>query len=120
MATFVNFLASIPWLIVLGWLGSNIITYLLGRQKGIDAIKLKKKQELAEQMAVLLHDDYQARLTLRRFYENNFKHLTLHEAASAFDKHEVAMYMTQRQTMVDLLDGIGKLQQLNRQALIYV
>jgi hypothetical protein len=110
-----NYLASVPWLVILGWLGTNILAYLIGRQTRIDQIKLQTKQTLAEEMAVLLRDDYQKCVYLRQLYKNNFHRLTLSEAAAAFDKHK-SLYGTDWQMIVELHNSMGKLQSVNRHA----
>jgi hypothetical protein len=115
MANVWSFITSVPpWVIVAaGWLASTVVTYWIGRKQSIDKIQLQKRHDLAEEMAVLLHQDYRDRVHLRQMYAANFSHLpTIPQATDAFDKFQT-LYVPEKQLMGELPVGIGKLQQLN-------
>jgi len=99
---------------------SIFVGYLLGRRSKIDEIQLAKKHELAEQLSVLLQEDFDDRLNLRQEYHENFDHLKdLSEAMYYFDKHQ-NLYSGIRKRMERMPTRRDSLKVANRKAAIYL
>lgn len=111
----------LKWLGVgFGWLISTYITYFIGRKAKHDDIQIGKRYAFAEQLSAILQKDFHNRQLLADQYHSNFDHMTdLSEAMHYFHKHE-ALYQGMRDLMAEIPPAIGKLQETNRSAAIYL
>lgn len=114
-------LDTLKWFGVgIGWLISTYITYRIGRKTKHDDIQIGKRHVFAEQLSVLLQKDFNARQLIAEQYHSNFDHMkNVSEAMHYFDKHE-SLYQSIRDLMSELPADIGKLQETNRSAAIYL
>lgn len=114
-------LDTLKWFSVgIGWLISTYITYRIGRKTKHDDIQIGKRHAFAEQLSALLQKDFHSRRLITEQYHSNFDHMkTVSEAMCYFDKHE-SLYQSIRQLMSELPENIGKLQETNRSAAIYL
>ncbi|MCL2308647.1 MAG: hypothetical protein FWC42_00015 [Proteobacteria bacterium] len=114
-------LDALKWLGAgIGWLASAYISYRIGRRAKIDDIQIEKRQTFVDQLSNLLQTDFHERQQIVDLYNLNFSHMkNLSEAMYYFDKYE-SLYQEFRQLMSKLPEGIDKLQEVNRNAAIYL
>jgi hypothetical protein len=104
----------------IGWLITTYVTYRIGRRVKHDDIQIGKRHNFAEQLSVLLQKDFHNRKLLADQYHSNFDHMSnVSEAMHYFNKHET-LYQGMRDAMSELPADIGKLQEINRSAAIYL
>lgn len=114
-------LDTLKWFGVgIGWLISAYITYRIGRKTKHDDIQIGKRHAFAEQLSALLQRDFHNRQLIAERYHSNFDHMKdVSEAMYYFNKHD-SLYQSIRQLISELPDDIGKLQEANRSAAIYL
>jgi len=94
--------------------------YLIGRKSKIDEVQIKKRYELAEQLAVLLQMDFENRLKLRKEYHVGFDHMRdFSQAMGAYDKHQ-NLYSNIRGRIKDVPTNHNKLKEINQKANIFL
>jgi len=97
-----------------------ILGYIFGRKSKIDEIQIAKRHELAEQLSVLLQEDFDDRLSIRKGYHLNFDHLNdFSKAMYYFDKDEHD-YLSIREYVNRIPSRITALKEINQKAAIYL
>jgi len=102
-----------------GWLSSNIIVYFIARRTRVDEIKVKRKFNLAEQLAVALQKDHHSREDFMEWFKANLGHLKMMEALEAFDKHAGTLYKNTDAKFEALQNTRAEIGKLNMEAVIY-
>ena len=93
---------------------------MLGRRSKIDEIQITKRHELAEKLSILLQEDFNDRLNLKKDYHANFNHMRdLSEAMHYFDKHQ-NLYISLREGIIRIPTRIPNLTEANQKASIYL
>lgn len=114
-------LETLKWFgLGIGWMISTYVTYRIGRRAKHDDIQIEKRHNFSEQLSTLLQKDFHNRNSLADQYRSNFDHMeNVSEAMYYFNKHEF-LYQGMRDVMLELPVDIGKLQEINRSAAIYL
>lgn len=104
----------------IGWLISTYITYRIGRKTKHDDMQIGKRYSFAEQLSALLQRDFHSRQKIAEQYHSNFDNLdNVSKAVDYFNKHN-SCYQSMNQLISELPNNIGKLQEANRSAAIYL
>lgn len=106
-------------LTAVGWILSNVIVYMIGRRTRVDEIKIKRKFDLAEQLAVALQKDHNSREDFMDWFKANLGHLDLMEALAAFDQHAGVLYKNTDAKFEALQNTRAEIGKLNMDAVIY-
>ena len=99
--------------------GTALIAYHFGKRSKIDDLRIKRRQELAEELAIALQRDHELRESLIEQFTGNLKHLGREEAIQAFKKHAETLYKGMCEEIDKLPETRNKIGELLRQGVIY-
>lgn len=97
-----------------------VVGYFVGKQSKIDDVRIKKTHEFAEELSVLMQEDYRDRKFAREQYDRSFGHLDgPQEAAHYFGKHD-NLHSSLREVMQRLIERRPKIVEVKDRSAIYL
>jgi hypothetical protein len=97
-----------------------IASYFVGKKSKIDDVRINKMHNFAEELSVLMQEDYRDRKFAREQYDLSFAHVSgAQEAAGCFDQFD-SLYGSLRIVMQMLIERKPRIVEIKNRSAIYL